>query len=229
MKKNFVVIGLGTFGFSVAKALAEKNQEVIAIDKNEQLVNEISDFVTKAVSLDATDEKAIKSIGIEDVDAAIIGVGDIEESILIALLLKEIGVKKIIAKAISDEHKKVLEKIGIDKIILPEREVAENLINTLVSPKIFEQIQMSDKYSLIEIIPPKDWLDKTIKEADIRNKYDISIVGIRRKFPHIDDKGDVTEVEDFIIAPPASTKILKNDILIVIGDKEAIEKLNKSL
>ncbi len=228
MAKSFAVIGLGKFGSSVAKSLAVKKREVIAIDKDERNVNEISDIVTEAVVLDATDEKALRSIEVQGVDVAIVAVGDIEESILITLLLKEMGVKTIIAKAVSEQHKKVLEKIGATKIILPEKEVGENLARALISPGIFDHIEMSDKYSLAEIKPLSRWISKTIKQADIRNKYNVSIVGIKRRFPHIDEKGEMKELEEVIIAPPANTKILKKDILIVIGDKQSITKLQKS-
>jgi len=229
MAKSFAVIGLGKFGSSVARALAERNREVIAIDRDERIVNEISDIVTEAVVLDATDEKALRSIEVQDVDVAIVAVGDIEESILITLLLKDMGIKTIIAKAVSEQHKKVLEKIGATKIILPEKEVGENLARSLISPGIFDHIEMSDKYSLVEIKPLNKWVNKTIKQADIRNKYNVSIVGIKRKFPHIDEKGEMRELEEVIIAPPANTKILKEDILIIIGDKQSISKLRKSV
>jgi len=229
MAKSFAVIGLGKFGSSVARALAERNREVIAIDRDERIVNEISDIVTEAVVLDATDEKALRSIVVQDVHVAIVAVGDIEESILITLLLKDMGIKTIIAKAVSEQHKKVLEKIGATKIILPEKEVGENLARSLISPGIFDHIEMSDKYSLVEIKPLNKWVNKTIKQADIRNKYNVSIVGIKRKFPHIDEKGEMRELEEVIIAPPANTKILKEDILIIIGDKQSISKLRKSV
>lgn len=229
MAKNFAVIGLGKFGSSVARALAERNRQVIAIDRDERIVNEISDIVTEAVVLDATDEKALRSIEVQDVDVAIVAVGDIEESILITLLLKDMGIKTIIAKAVSEQHKKVLEKIGATKIILPEKEVGENLARSLISPGIFDHIEMSDKYSLVEIKPLNRWVNKTMRQADIRNKYNVSIVGIKRKFPHIDEKGEMRELEEVIIAPPANTKILKEDILIIIGDKQSISKLRKSV
>ncbi len=229
MDKIFAIIGLGKFGSSVAIALSEKKKEVIAIDKDERLVNEISDFVTNSVVLDATDEKALRNIEIQNVDVAVVAVGEIEESILITLLLKELGIKKIIAKAISEQHKKVLEKVGATKIILPEKEVGQNLAQSLISPGIFDHIEMSDKYSLVEIKPLNQWVNKTIKKADVRNKFSVSIVGIKRKFPHIDEKGEMTELEEIIIAPPSNTKILKDDIVIIIGDKESILKIQKSV
>ncbi|MBN1898771.1 MAG: TrkA family potassium uptake protein [Spirochaetes bacterium] len=225
MAKSFVVIGLGKFGIAVAKALSEEKLEVIAIDRDEKMVNEIADLVTEAVVLDATDEKALRSIEVQSVDVAIVAVGDIEESILITLLLKELGIKKIVAKAVGEEHKKVLEKIGATKIILPEQEVGQNLARALSSPRIFDHIEMSDKYSLVEIKPLSKWVNKTIRKADIRNKYNISIVGIKKKFPNIDEKGELKEQENILIAPSAETKILKEDILIIIGDKQSLEKL----
>lgn len=228
MARSFAVIGLGIFGSSVARALVEKKQQVIAIDKEEKLVNEISDVVTEAVILDATDEKALRKIDIQDVDVAIVAVGDIEESILITLLLKDMGIETIIAKAVSEQHRTVLEKIGATKIILPEKEVGETIAQSLVSPRIFDHIEMSEKYSIVEIAPLNKWIGLTIKKADIRNKYNVSIVGIKRKFPHIDEKGELNQMEEVIIVPPSSTEILKDDTFIIIGNKEAIEKLQKN-
>ncbi len=227
MRKNFAVIGLGIFGSSVAEALANAGQEVIAIDKDESVVNAIKDKVTKALILNATDEKALYSIDIGDVDVAIIGVGDIQDSILITLMLKEMGVGNIIAKAINKQHKKVLEKVGATKIILPEIEVGTNLAHSLISTKIFEHIEMSDKYSIIEINPLPRWIGKTIRKADVRNKFNVTIVAIRRKYPHIDEKGEMREIEDIMVSPSPDTEILENDILIIIGDKEAINKLQR--
>ncbi len=227
MRKNFAVIGLGIFGSSVAEALANAGQEVIAIDKDENVVNAIKDKVTKALILNATDEKALYSIDIGDVDVAIIGVGDIQDSILITLMLKEMGVGNIIAKAINKQHKKVLEKVGATKIILPEIEVGTNLAHSLISTKIFEHIEMSDKYSIIEINPLPRWIGKTIRKADVRNKFNVTIVAIRRKYPHIDEKGEMREIEDIMVSPSPDTEILENDILIIIGDKEAINKLQR--
>lgn len=225
MAINYAVIGLGTFGKAVATSLIEYNEQVIAIDQDEKVINEISDIITHSVVLDATDEKALKSVDIQDVDVAIIGVGDIQDSILITLLLKDMGIKNIIAKAINEQQKRVLAKIGATKIILPEIEVGKNLVRSMVSSKIFDNIEMSEKYSIVEIEPLSKWINKTIKEADIRHKFNLSIVGIRRKYPHIDEKGEMSEIEDIIIAPGADTEIQKKDILIIIGDKEALEKL----
>jgi trk system potassium uptake protein TrkA len=132
--KQFAVIGLGRFGASVAKTLAEKRQQVLAIDINEEKVQEFSEFVTQAVCIDATDEKALKAVGIKDVDVAIVSVGDdIEASILITLVLKEIGIKEIITKAVTEEQGKVLEKIGANRIIFPERDMGIRLAASLIS------------------------------------------------------------------------------------------------
>lgn len=225
MANEFVIIGLGTFGMSVAKTLAQHGKQVVAIDSDEKLVNEISDLVTEAIVLDATDEKALSSLGIQDVDYAIVGVGDIQDSILITLLLKDMGIQNIVAKGSNQQHKKVLEKIGASKIILPEVEVGESVALSLISSKIFDHIEMSDKYSIIEIQPMNKWIGKTIKDLDIRNKFGVSIIGIKREFAQIDEKGQTKIINDLMIIPPADTEILKKDTLIVIGDKSAIEKL----
>ncbi len=225
MAKSYIVIGLGRFGSAVARGLAEFKLNVLAIDKDEKAVESVSDFVTQTYVGDATDEKLLKGLDIGDVDGAIIGVSEIQESILITLILKEIGIKNIIARASGELHKKVLEKIGATRIILPEKEVGEQLARSIASPHLFEQIEMSEKYSLAEVKPLRKWIGKTLKQAEIRKKYNISIIGIKRKYHHIDEKGEVREIEDLIIAPTADTEILKDDILIVIGDKQSIEKI----
>ncbi len=227
MRINFAVIGLGIFGSAVAETLAQLNKDIIAIDKDENVVNALKDKVTKAIILNATDEKALKSLDIQDVDVAIIGVGDIQDSILITLTLKDMGVKNIIAKAVNKQHKKVLEKVGATRIILPEIEVGTNLAHSLTSTHIFEQIEKSDKYTIIEINPLPKWIGKTLQEADIRKKFNVTVVGIRRLYPHIDEKGEMKDIEEVIISPPPDTEILEKDVLILIGDKDFINKIQK--
>lgn len=218
--RQFAVIGLGRFGSSIAKTLAQKGCQVLVIDKDENKIQDISDAVTQAVCLDATDEKALKAVGIEQIDVAIVSVGnDIEPSILIALLLKEIGIKEVIAKAVTPQQGKVLEKIGVDRIIFPERDMGERLANALTSPKVADYLQLSGNCSIIEITPPKDFIGKTLKQLNIRAKYRLNIVAIKRK----SEKGE----ETVNVVPVAEEKIGEGDMLLVAGANEDIERLKK--
>ncbi len=225
--KQFAVIGLGRFGSSVAKTLAEKGQQVVAIDKNEELVHDIMDNVTKAVCLDSSDEKAVKSVGLQDVDVAICGIGtDVEASILITLLLKDIGIPVIVCKATTLEHKKVLEKIGATKVILPERDmgvrIAENLIS--VSDTVIDHIGLPGGASIIELIVPEDFIGKTLRELDLRSEYGVNVIAVKKKQP-VTKNGTTTEEEKINVTPQADDIVAKGDILVVFGEDDKIEAL----
>ncbi|MFH0732853.1 MAG: TrkA family potassium uptake protein [Candidatus Omnitrophota bacterium] len=218
--RQFAVIGLGRFGSSVARTLALKGCQVLAVDRDEDKIQDISGVVTQAVCLDATDEKALKAVGVQQVDIAIVSVGDdIEASILIALLLKEMGIKEVIAKAVTPQQGKVLEKIGVEKIIFAERDMGERLANALTSPKVTDYLQLSGNCGIIEITPPKEFLGKTLKQLSVRTQYKLNIVAIKRK----DEQG-----KDAInVVPLAEEKIREGDILLVAGANEDIEKLKE--
>jgi trk system potassium uptake protein TrkA len=224
--KHFAVIGLGRFGSSVARALADKDQEVIAIDTNEELVHNLMDNVTKAVCLDATDEKAMRSVGIQNADVAICGIGtDIESSILVTLLLKDLGIPEIVCKATSPAHKKVLEKIGATKVILPEKDIGERLAGTLVSisDNVLDHIGLSGNSSIIEIMVPDDFVGKTLRELDIRVAFGVNVIAIKKKTGKEDAPGE----ETINVTPQADDIVAKGDILVVFGENDKIEGLKK--
>ena len=215
--RNFVVIGLGEFGFSVAKTLSELGADVIAIDENSDRVKLIDGFVTKAITLDATNEKAIKSIGISNVDVAIISIGKkLEASILVALILKEMGIKMIVAKAISEIQGRLLAKVGADEVVFPEIESGKRIANSLVSTSIMDFIQLSDDYAVVEIVPPAEFHNKSLSDLGLRQKYNINVIGIKSE-----------DSEKIKILPLAADKIKEGDILIVIGAIGDLEKLKK--
>jgi trk system potassium uptake protein len=223
--RQFAVIGLGQFGFSVAKALVDSKCQVIAIDIDETKIEEVSDRVTHAVQADATDEKTLRSLDIGQVDVAIVCLGKVESSILVSLLLKEIGVKIVVAKALTGLHAKVLRKIGVDKIIFPERDMGERVASNLVSPNIFEHIELSPDYSVVEIVAPADFVGKTLKEINVRAKYGVNVIAIKSKIPSINEAGD-TEIKDEInIAPIAGDEIRGGDTLVIVGTAKDIAKL----
>jgi trk system potassium uptake protein TrkA len=223
--RQFAVIGLGRFGASVARTLAKKGHQVLAIDKEEHITQDISDEVTQAVCLDATDEKALRSVGIENVDVAVVGMGtNLEASILITLNLKEIGIKEIVCKAVNEDHKKVLEKIGATKVILPEREMGARVANSLISTSVIEHIELSGESSIVELIPPKEFMGKSLREINVRAKFGVNVIAIKRKIPSATKK----EEEEIVnVSPRAEDTIKKGDVLVVLGPNENIEKLKK--
>ncbi|MEO0288735.1 MAG: TrkA family potassium uptake protein [candidate division WOR-3 bacterium] len=225
-KKFFAVIGLSSFGYYVATKLSEKGYEVIAIDSDESKIDDISNKVTHAIQLNALDEKGLKEVGLMDVDVAVIAIKDIATSILLSSFLKEdLKIRKVIAKASDQKHGKVLEKIGVDRIIYPELESADRLANTLISPSIFDIIELSPSYNLVEIKTPEVFVGKTIEEIDIRKKYDINIIAIKRKQPSTTDSYKLSFEENTIISPSPKERIIEGDILVMIGLKEDLEKI----
>jgi trk system potassium uptake protein TrkA len=226
--KQFAVLGLGRLGFTVAKTLGQKGHQVLAIDINKEPVQEISEFVTQAVQLDATDEKALRAVGIENVDAAVVSTGvNLEASILITLTLKEIGVKEIVAKAISDEHGRVLERVGATKVVYPERDMGARIANNLISPQIIEHIGLSKKFSILEIPAPKEFIGKTLGKLAVRAKYGINIIAIKKKLAIIDKKGEYADEDAINASPQADDIIEEGDVLVVVGGNENIERLKK--
>ena len=211
--KQFVIIGLGRFGSSVARTLSDLGNDVLAIDKDEDIVQEISDEVTHAVQLDATDENALRSLGIRNFDVAVVTIGDnIQASIMATLLVKELGVKYIIAKAQSDLHSKVLYKIGADRVVLPEKEMGIRVAHNLVSTNILDYIELSPDYSVIEIQASENWSGRTLSDLGLRSKYGINIMAIKR--------GD-----DVNISPLAEDIIETDDIIVAIGSGEDLSRI----
>ena len=179
--KQFVIIGLGRFGSSIAKTLYSLGNDVLAIDKDEDIVQEIADSVTHAVQLDATDENALRALGIRNFDVAVVTIGDnIQSSIMATLLVKELGVKYIIAKGHSDLHAKVLYKIGADRVVLPEKDMGVRVAHNLVSANILDYIELSEDYSVMEIQVLDEWSGKTLNELRLRSKYGINVMAIKR-------------------------------------------------
>ena len=211
--KQFVIIGLGRFGSSVAKTLYALGHDVLAIDSNEDLVQEISDSVTHAVQMDATDENALRTLGLRNFDVAVVTIGaNIQASVMATLLVKDMVIKYIIAKGNSDLHAKVLYKIGADRVILPEKDMGVRVAHNLVSSSILDYIELSPDYSIIEIESPKEWYGKSMKELSLRSKYGINVMAIKKN----------NEVN---ISPDADDVINKDDIVVAIGSAEDLTKL----
>ena len=220
--RQFAVIGLGRFGWSVAKTLSEKGHQVLAIDKDEELVQEASDFVTEAVQVDSTDEKAMKAVGIMEVDVAIIGIGtNLEASILTALILKELGVQHIVARAVTEEHGKVLEKVGATRVVFLERDMGIRIANSLLSPSVLEHIELSGESSIIETVSPKEFIGKSIRDLDVRAKHGLNIIAVRKKETVAEGKCELD------VAPKADYIVKQDDIFVIIGSNDNLEKFRK--
>ena len=222
MKKQFAVIGLGRFGFSVAKTLTKYGSEVIAIDRDEERVRKVAEFVSYAVQLDAMDEKALSSVGVQNVDTAIVSIGErTEASILVVMILKEMGIKNIIAKAATTLHGKVLENLGVHRIIYPERDMAVRVAHSLIRPSIVEQLELSEEYSIVELPTPAHLIGKTLKDSQLRGKYRVNLIAIKRKVTT--EKGIVREIWN--VNPVPTDVMEEGDILVIIGLNEDIDKL----
>jgi trk system potassium uptake protein TrkA len=211
--KTFGVIGLGRFGYYVARTLAQGGAEVIACDVDEERVREISEYVSLAYVLDATDAKALKESGIANVDTAVVSVGEnIEASILIVVQLKELGVKEVVAKAITPLHGKVLEKLGVDRVVYPEKEMAIRVAHSLLVGEFIEEIPIGEKHSLFELKAFDFMLGKTLRELDVRRRFGVSVLAIKRG-------------ENLIVNPVGDEKVLPGDILVVLGTTEQLSTM----
>ncbi len=215
--KQFVIIGLGNFGYYLATSLYEKGHEVLAIDINPKPVQAIKDGVSQAVIADATEKKTLEHLGIKDMDAAIICIGsDMEASILSTLNIKDIGVRQIIAKAISEPHSRILYNIGATKIIFPEKDTAISLGERLHNPNILDYLPFLDNYSIIEWAPPNKFIGKTLQDLDLINRYGTQVIAIKALVP-----------EQILMIPKAGFVIKDSDILILLGPNDGINRLNK--
>ncbi|MHA6258554.1 potassium channel family protein [Sporosarcina sp. CAU 1771] len=215
MKKEFVVIGLGRFGGSIVRELVELDADVMAIDISADKVEDFASIATQAVTADTTDESVLRSLGIRNFEHVIVAIGDnIQASILTTLMLKEIGVKKVTVKAQNDYHEKVLRKIGADQVVHPERDMGIRIANNMVSNNILDYLELSDEYSIAEIKANEKITGFTLVELDIRAKYGVNIVAIKRG-THI------------LVSPQAIETIEMDDILIVIGSDKDIHRFEK--
>lgn len=211
--KQFVIFGLGRFGISLATTLSEAGYEVMVVDKCEESIQEIAPFVTHAVQADAADMDTLKSLGIRNFDVAIVAIGkDIQSSIMTTLLLKELGIPYVVAKASSEIHERVLRKIGADRIILPEQEMGIRIANNLISGNILDHIQLSSEYSIIEMGILPEWRGKSIIEVDPRGAYGINIIAVQR--------GGAID-----ISPSPNYILEQEDTLVVVGSNKQIQIL----
>ena len=213
--KSYVVIGLGRFGASLAQQLCKLGAEVLALDVRGDLVQQIAQSVTHAVVGDAQDKEVLRALGVRNLDCAIIAIGDnLAASVLITMNLKELGVPFVVCKAHDDTHRRVLEKLGVDRVLIPEQESAQRLARTLNSHNVLDYIELSEDFGILDVPAPAGWVGKTLRELNVRAKLGVNIIAV--------ENGGKTNV-----SPSADYAVCAGDTLVVLGDNIALEKVQK--
>lgn len=224
--QRFAVIGLGRFGQQLARALASAGAEVIGVDRDGRLVEKVRDDVTLAVRLDSTDAEALKTQGVPEVDVAIVGIGEhFEAAALTVATLKELGVKHIIARAQSDIQGSILKKVGADAIAQPETESAMRWAHRLMMPNLRQYVELGEGHSMVYVVAPPQFHDKTLKELDMRNRHGVNLVAIERKVGAEAKSKEPAITKPTILVPAANTKILPGDVLVLVGSNESLSDL----
>lgn len=212
-KKQFLVLGLGRFGASLAESLCRMGHEVLAVDAREDRVAEIASHVTQAIQADATDENALEALG-HHYDAAVVAIGtDVRASVLVTVLCKERGIPCVIAKAVDELHARVLRKVGADRVVFPERDMGERVAKSMVLPNILDMAELSGEYRLAEVRVPAAWAGKTLVEINVRRNFGVSVLAIHRG-------------ETFMASPGAEARLQTGDVLLVLGRQKEIDAIN---
>jgi trk system potassium uptake protein len=215
--KRFAVIGVGSFGFNVAKALYENKNEVIAIDLNKERVQAVEPFCTSAIVQDVTDMEALKGLGLSEVDAVIVSTGaNIKPSILICFHLRRLGITRIIAKAEDDDHGEILKLLGASEIIHPEVDMAKRLAVQLTSPNILDFLPLGEEYTIAQVAPSEPFVGRSLQELDLRQRYGVNIIAIKELAP-----------ERFVMVPTADFVVKDSDLLIMIGKEADLKKIQE--
>ena len=213
--KSFVVVGLGRFGSEAARKLCRQGCEVLAVDISGELVQQISDDVTQAVVGDARDKEVLRALGVKDFDCAIVAIGDsLADSVLATMNLKELNLPYIVCKAYDETHRRVLKKLGADRVVIPEKENADRLAKSLASHNVLDYIELSEDYGIIEVPAPNLWQNKSLIELNVRAKLGVNILAVKRS-------GNIT------VSPAADFRIAGGDILVVLGDTAALNAVQK--
>lgn len=221
---KYAVIGLGLFGTAIARKLASKGAEVLAIDNSEENIENIKDEVAYAVCLDATDKKALQSQGIDDYDAVVVAIGDNFEALLLCTVyLQELNIKRIIARANGIHQRKILEKIGIKEILSPEDEVGKVVAERLLNPNLLSVLQLPDNYEIVELQAPANILNRTIKDICFRDKYNLNLITLKRSY-EVEKNGELTYDEHIIGVPSPEMTIYENDTIVLFGKEKDIKK-----
>ena len=215
-KKQYVVLGMGRFGISVAKTLYSLGYDVLGVDSNEEIVQSLSNDLTHVVTADVLDEGTFTALGIRNFDVAIVAVGDLEASMMCTLLLREIGVPFILAKASTSLHGRMLEKIGADKVIYPERDMGLRVGHNLADSNIIDYIELVDNLSIMEVEAPLAMLGKSLAEVELRRLYKVTVVALRRD-------------GEMLVNPNPHEKIKKGDIMVILGTRESVKAMESKM
>jgi trk system potassium uptake protein TrkA len=222
-RKQFGVIGLGRFGSAMATTLTELGHDVVGVDSDESRVQRLADVITQVLQIDATDERALRAAGIQDVNVAVVSIGEnIESSLLVVMQLRELGVETIVAKAVTPLHGRILEKLGVSRVIFPEREMAMRVAHSLVMPNVIDYIELSRDFSIVEVPAPDAFVGRTLKQLELRPRLGLTLIAIKRKS---DDSGAIVTN----IAPAADETIRRGDILALLGGNERLNQLDQLL
>jgi len=214
VSKQFLVIGAGRFGSSVARTLYQRGHDVMVVDIDEMLIQHISNEVTHAVQANVTSEEALQALGVRDFDVVIVAIGqDIQASIMACILLIELGARYVVAKAQTELHGKVLKKIGVNRVVFPERDMGQKLAHSLIAHNIIDLIELSDDYSVVEVASPEEMIGRSLQELNLRARFGINVIAIR-------SKNGITN-----ISPAAEDRIDQGDILVAVGDNKSLKKL----
>ena len=213
--KQFVVVGLGRFGSSLAETLAEKDFDVLAIDVDEEIVQSMSNIVTHAVEADATDEEALKTLGVRNFDVAVVSIGDdIHSNILATLILKELGVPYVVVKAQNKLHGKILKKVGADRVVYPERDMGARIAHNLISSNVLDYIEFAKDYSIVEIIATPNMVGNSLSDLKLRTRFGVNVMAIKRG-------------KELNVTPGANDRILEGDILVVMGKNSDLDEVKE--
>ena len=216
-RRQFGVIGLGRFGSAMAATLAELGHDVIGVDGDEARVQQLADVITHVLQIDATDEKALRAAGLQDVDVAVVSIGEnIESSLLVVMQLRELGVRTIVAKAVTPLHGRILERLGVSRVVFPEREMAIRVAHSLVMRDVIDYIELSRDFSIVEVPAPAAFVGRTLKQLELRPRLGLTLIAIKR--------GGATN-----IAPAADEMIQQGDVLALLGSNERVNDLDRLL
>lgn len=212
---KFGVIGLGNFGSTVAKALFEAGHDVVVLDRDRDRVQAMQRYATQAVIADATQKEILEELALDKMDAVIVSLGkDLSASVLVTLYLRDVKVKKIVVKIASEDHGRVLDRVGATEIVFPEKDMALRLAQSLISPNILDYLPLSPEYSLLELAPPKEFIGKSLAELRLRSRFGVNVLAVRQIIP-----------ERMVINPSADFVIKDSDVLVVLGKREDLDKI----
>jgi trk system potassium uptake protein len=224
MINRFAVIGIGQFGFSIARSLANRGAEVMAIDIDMEKVEQIKDLVAYAVALDSTDERALRSQGVQNMDAVVVAIGeDFEALLLTTVILLEMQVKRLIARAANPHQRMILQKVGVREILSPEDEVCRTVAEMLINPNIRSFLPLPDEYEIVEINTPRRVANRTVSEIGIRERYNLNLITIKRNYEE-HHQGEVINVQHVVGVPRGDTVLYDSDILIVLGKTRDVDR-----